>query len=80
MTSNSAFEADRDASWPPRARNGSRARRCAEASCQPAQVMITHDLNILEVALESVAPGEFVVLKPAGSDFKVAGKVRIDVQ
>lgn len=44
------------------------------------KVMITHDLNILEIALESVAPGEFVVLKPDGSDFKVMGKVRIDVQ
>lgn len=44
------------------------------------KVMITHDLNILEIALESVAPGEFVVLKPSGSDLKVRGKVRIDVQ
>lgn len=44
------------------------------------KVMITHDLNILEIALESVVPGEFVVLKPSGSDFKVIGQVRIDVQ
>jgi hypothetical protein len=42
--------------------------------------MITHDLNILEIALESAAPGEFLVLKPNGSDFIVIGKVRIDIQ
>ena len=44
------------------------------------KVMITHDLNILEMALESAAPGEFFVLKPKGADFIVIGKMRIDVQ
>ena len=42
------------------------------------KVMITHDGNILGIALEWVAPGEFLVLKPNGSDFIVIGRVRID--
>lgn len=44
------------------------------------KVMITHDLNILEIALESAAPGEFFVLQPNGADFIVIGKIRIDVE
>jgi len=42
------------------------------------EVIITHDGNILGIALEWVAPGEFLVLKPNGSDFIVIGRVRID--
>ena len=51
-----------------------------EHSGSSNKVMITHDLNILEIALESAAPGEFLVLKPNGADFIVIGKIRIDVQ
>lgn len=42
-------------------------------------VMITHDLNVLDIALESILPGEFLVLEPTGADFEVIGKIGIDV-
>jgi hypothetical protein len=35
---NNAFEADRGSSWPRRARNGLRARRCGSGSCVAAQL------------------------------------------
>ncbi len=38
MTSNNALEADRDASWPHRARNGLRRRGCAIAARPAAQL------------------------------------------
>jgi hypothetical protein len=38
-------------------------------------VMITHDLNIADQVLEPVEIGEFFVLQPNGTDFKVIGKI-----
>jgi uncharacterized protein YaiI (UPF0178 family) len=38
-------------------------------------VMITHDLNIADQVLEPVEMGEFFVLQPNGTDFKVIGKI-----
>ena len=44
-------------------------------------VMITHDLNISNIVLEdSVSMGEFFVLQPNGTDFKVIGEIRINLQ
>jgi phosphohistidine phosphatase SixA len=41
-------------------------------------VMITHDLNISNIVLEStVSMGEFFVLQPRGADFDVIGKIRM---
>lgn len=41
-------------------------------------VMITHDMNIANVVLEdTVAMGEFFVLQPNGSDFKLIGGIRL---
>lgn len=44
------------------------------------KVMITHDLNVAHIVLDSADPGEFFVLQPNGADFMVIGKIRIDVQ
>ena len=38
-------------------------------------VMITHDLNIANQVLEPAAMGEFFVLQPQGTDFKLVGKI-----
>lgn len=41
-------------------------------------MMITHDLNISDIVLESsIAMGDFFVLEPNGVDFEVIGKVRM---
>jgi phosphohistidine phosphatase SixA len=41
-------------------------------------VIITHDLNIANIVLEPVAMGEFFVVQPAGADFDVIGKIRMN--
>ena len=41
-------------------------------------VLITHDLNIADVAPEDTVPmGEFFVVQPKGGDFYVIGKIRM---
>jgi phosphohistidine phosphatase SixA len=41
-------------------------------------VIITHDLNIADILLEStVAMGEFFVVQPNGATFNVIGKMRM---
>lgn len=43
-------------------------------------VLITHDLNIADIVLESAAMGELFVVQPKGTDFDVIGKMRMGDQ
>lgn len=43
--------------------------------------MVTHRPNIEAIALETVEPGAFLVLRPkGGSDFDVLGKIAIGAE
>lgn len=53
-------------------------QRIVEHSDPANLVIITHDLNILEIVLDSAAPGEFFVLQPDGTDFTVIGNILIE--
>lgn len=43
-------------------------------------VLITHDLNIADIVLESAAMGELFVVQPKGTGFDVIGKIRMGDQ